>query len=331
MNQTEQSVVQAASEIDNCEQEHPLSSVGVSTFHQALLTGAPVTIYYMTPDGRIRYANPAYCRVFGLSSEQGVDQWPSGVHPDDRAALERDWEEFTRNPRPRSIQFRTQDPSGAVRHMTETVVRASGMAGFIGTITDVTDLVAARDQLHQMAALHRSMFEQVPTGILYSSRTGAILSCNPAFSRMLGYSSSEIEGSPIRLLIHPDDIDQSMLEFARLWSGEINDYTLDKRYLKKDGSALWVRVTAALVHDATREPSCMVGFVEDLSTRKQTELALQQSNEGLEAANRQLRYLATHDTLTGLPNRVLLEDRVQQAIAHADRDQRTWFVGIIRR
>ncbi len=93
-----------------------------------------------------------------------------------------------------SIQFRTQDPSGAVRHMTETVVAASGIPGFIGTITDVTDLVAARDQLHYMAALHRNMFEQVPTGILVYLRhaPGAILSCN------LGLSSRSA-----RLLAHP--------------------------------------------------------------------------------------------------------------------------------
>jgi diguanylate cyclase (GGDEF)-like protein/PAS domain S-box-containing protein len=323
MKSTEQSVVRAASTPDSSVHPSAVSTAGVDigAFHEALLSSAPVTVYYMSPDGTIRYANPAFRRMFDLKPEQTIEEWRCGLHPDDRAALERHWDDFNRNPRPCHVQFRTQDSSGAVRHLIETVVAASGIAGFIGTITDVTDLVEARDQLHQMAALHRGMFEQVPTGIAYSTRSGELLSCNPAFSRMLGYSSEQIEGKPIRQLIHPDDIDQSLQEFARLWSGAINDYTLDKRYLKKDGSPLWVRVTVALVRDATGEPICTVGFIEDLSTRKQTELALQQSNEGLEAANRQLRYLATHDTLTGLPNRVLLEDRVQQAIAHADRNR----------
>jgi diguanylate cyclase (GGDEF)-like protein/PAS domain S-box-containing protein len=323
MSKTEQSVVRVGPTIDNKEREDPVSTAGVdaTTFHQALVTGAPVTIYYMTPDGAIRYANPAFRRIFDLNRGQGVEEWRCGVHPDDRPAIERHWDEFNRNPRPCNVQFRTQDSSGTVRHMIETVVAASGIPGFIGTITDVTDLVSARGLLHQMEALHRGMFEQVPTGIWYATRTGVFLSCNPAFSRMLGFSSSEIEGKPIPPLIHPDDADQSIREFGRLWSGEIDNYTLDKRYVRKDGSPLWVRVTVALVRDVMGEPLCTVGFVEDLSTRKQTELALQQSNEGLEAANRQLRYLATHDMLTGLPNRVLLEDRVQQAIAHADRNQ----------
>ena len=323
MKKTEQSVVRFAPAVDNREHERPLTLVGddVAAFYHALLSDTPVTIYYMTPDGWIRYANPAYRQLFGLAPDQNVDQWYLGTHPDDRPAIERFWAEFERNPRPLSVQYRTQDRSGAVRHVLETVVAASAVPGFIGTITDVTELVSARDQLHQVEALHRGMFEQVPTGIFYLARTGALLSCNPAFSRTLGYSSSELEGKTARELVHPDDYEQSSREFTRLWSGEINDYTLDKRYLKKDGSPLWVRVTVALVRDATDQPICAVGFVEDLSTRRQTELALQQSNEGLEAANRQLRYLATHDALTGLPNRVLLEDRVQQAIAHADRDR----------
>jgi diguanylate cyclase (GGDEF)-like protein/PAS domain S-box-containing protein len=314
MKKTDKSVVRFAPAVDNREREHPLMSFAdeVSAFYHALLSEAPVTIYYMTPDGWIRYANSAYRRLYGLGRDQGVGEWPLGMHPDDRAALEQFWAEFELNPRPVSVQYRTRDSSGAVRHIIETVVSASGIAGFIGTITDVTELVSARNQLQEVEALHRSMFEQVPTGIVYFTRAGTLISCNPAFSRMLGLSSSEIEGKPIRELIHPDDFEQSTREFNRLWNGEINDYTLDKRYLKKDGTALWVRVTVALVRDATGQPRCTVGFVEDISMRRQIE----------EAANRQLRHLATHDALTGLPNRVLLEDRVQQLIAQAERDPR---------
>jgi PAS domain S-box-containing protein len=261
----------------------PVAGDDVGAFHQALLNGAPVTIYYMSAGGRICYANPAYRRVFGLAPEQGVDEWACGVHPDDRAALVQHWAEFSRNPRPIKIQFRTQEPSGAVRHMAETIVPATDIPGFIGTITDVTDLVTARDQLHKMEALHRSMFEQVPIGIAYSTRNGNLMSCNPAFSKVFGYTSSEIEGKPIRELLHPEDYDQSMEEFGRLWSGQINDYTLEKRYLKSDGSPVWVRVTVALVRDAAGEPICTVGFVEDISTRKYAEIALQQSLSLIEA------------------------------------------------
>src|SRR5579862_6480246 len=190
MKKTEQSVVQFAPAVDNREHEHSLILSGddVGAFYHALLSDAPVTMYYMTPDGWIRYANSAYRRLFGLGPHQGVNEWASGTHPDDRAALEQFWAEFEINPRPLSIQYRTQGASGAVRHIVETVVAASTVSGFIGTITDVTDLVLAQDQLHQMEALHRGMFEQVPTGILYSTHTAVVMSCNRAFSRMLGYS-----------------------------------------------------------------------------------------------------------------------------------------------
>src|SRR5271166_4630548 len=110
MNKTEQSVVRAAPAIDNKERENPVSTAGVdlNSFHQALVTGAPVTIYYMTPDGTIRYANPAFRRIFSLNPDQGVEEWRCGVHPDDRPAIERHWDEFNQNPRPCNVQFRTQ-------------------------------------------------------------------------------------------------------------------------------------------------------------------------------------------------------------------------------
>src|SRR5579864_4629026 len=126
MKKTEQSALTVAPTMDDQEQGNPLSAAGVAVgvFHQALLTGAPVTIYYMTPDGTIRYANPAFRRIFGLRPEQGVEEWRSGLHADDRAAVERHWDDFNRNPRPCHVQFRAQDSSGVVRHLIETVVAA---------------------------------------------------------------------------------------------------------------------------------------------------------------------------------------------------------------
>ena len=63
------------------------SSEEVSALNQRLLDGAPVAIYYANNHGQILYANPAYRRTFGLTSEQAIDEWASGVYPADRAKL----------------------------------------------------------------------------------------------------------------------------------------------------------------------------------------------------------------------------------------------------
>lgn len=259
------------------------SNEEISALNQAVLNGAPVTIYYADNHGQILYANPEYRRTFGLSPEQGIDEWAPGVHPADRARLENDWADFCLQPRPVRFEYRTQDAAGAVRYMTETVVAVAGAQGFIGTITDVTELVAARADLHNIEALHRNTFEQLPLGIVYTTREGEVLSCNQAFSAMLGYSPEELSGQTVQAFGHAEDSDENDQQIARLWTDEIKAHSSEKRYLRKDASEFWARVTSAVVRDGEGQPVCSVGFLEDISTRKQAELALQRSRSLVEA------------------------------------------------
>jgi PAS domain S-box-containing protein len=259
------------------------SNEQISALNQAVLDGAPVTIYYADNQGQILYANPEYRRTFGLSAKQGIDEWAPGVHPADRAKLEQDWTDFCRRPRAMRFDYRTQDASGAVRYMSETVVAMAGGTGFIGTITDVTELVATRADLHKIEALHRNTFEQLPLGIVYTTREGEILSCNEAFSSMLGYGAEELTGQSIQTRSNSDDGDEHEEQIARLWTGELKAHSTEKRFLKKDGSVFWARVTSALVRDGAGQPECSVGFVEDISTRRRAELALQRSSSLVEA------------------------------------------------
>jgi PAS domain S-box-containing protein len=255
----------------------------ISALNQAVLDGAPVTIYYADNHGQILYANPEYRRTFGLSPEQGIDEWAPGVHPADRTRLENDWADFCLQPRPVRFEYRTQDASGAVRYMTETVVAVAGGSGFIGTITDVTELVAARADLHKIEALHRNTFEQLPLGIVYASREGEVLSCNQAFATMLGCGPDELNGRTVQAFSHVEDSEENDEQIARLWTGEIKAHTSEKRFLRKDGLVFWARVTSALVRDGEGQPVCSVGFLEDISTGKQAELALQRSRSLVEA------------------------------------------------
>jgi PAS domain S-box-containing protein len=138
--------------------------------------------------------------------------------------------------------------------------------------------------LRQMQMLYLNTFEQAPIGIAYANRQGQFLRCNRAFGQMLGYSPAELESMSIGQLTHESDFGHNSAEIARLWRGEIDSYSLEKRYVRKDKSPIWVRVSAALVRDAQGVPDCSVGFLEAISDRKQMEQALQQSKSLLEAA-----------------------------------------------
>jgi len=144
------------------------------------------------------------------------------------------------------------------------------------------ELALARALVDSMQMVPRNTFEQAPIGIAYADRRGRFLRCNRAFAQMLGYSPAELEAMSVRELTHEADCVANAAEIERLWRGEIDSYSIEKRYVCKDQSSVWVRVTAALVRDVNGDAECSVGFLEDISERKEMQSALQQSKNLLE-------------------------------------------------
>jgi PAS domain S-box-containing protein len=145
------------------EQSTPLSLViqetrpGPSGAHDgiagALLESAPTAIYHYDGDSQLRYANRKFRELFGIEAEQGVAIWLQKVHPDDRARVTEEWAGFDAQ-RDSFVgefrcRYRTLGSDGSVRCVLETVVRAIGVAGFVGTMTDITELVMAQRELEK--------------------------------------------------------------------------------------------------------------------------------------------------------------------------------------
>jgi PAS domain S-box-containing protein len=271
----------------------------------ALLDSAPVAIYYVDATGNISYVNPEYRRVFGLTPEQSIDDWAQGVHPEDRTRMEETWADFCRRPRPVRFEYRTLPKEGAVRFFAEQVVPVQGVSGFVGTISDFTELVTARGDLHKAETLFHNTFNQAPVGIAYADRMGKFLRFNEAFCTLLGYTPSEFAGKSLGELTHAEDAENAARQLARLWNGEIRIVDIEKRYLRKDGSFLWVRTSTALVRDGSAT-ECSVEYLRDITHRKQLAAALLEQQTLLEAV------------LTDLPVALLVCD-VAGNITHYNR------------
>jgi PAS domain S-box-containing protein len=255
---------------------------------RALLDSAPVAIYHTDAAGNMSYSNPEYRRIFGLKPDQSTDTWAQRVHPDDRERMEQAWTEFCRLRVPSRFAYRTLTGDGAIRHFSEQVVAANGMPGWVGTITDFTDLVAARDEfaprgnlvpqhLRSGAARHRvcRSRRQIPafqSGVLRD----AGFRC-PATSRTRRQSIS-----PARRILA-----RVAADLARLWSGEMQFVDLEKRYTRKDGSLIWVRTTTSLVRESDASAEYSVEFLRDVSARKEAAEELERVHKQLMTASRQ--------------------------------------------
>jgi len=240
---------------------------GTSAFAHALIENAPVAVYYVDASTDLAYANPEYRRMFGLRPEQSPNDWPQGVHPEDRAHIEKIWADFCRQPRSMSFEYRAIKGEDRVRYFAEQVVPAPEVSGFVGTISDFTDLVHARGDLRKAETLFLNTFDQAPIGIAYADRSLKLLRFNDSFCTHLGYDPAELAGRSLEELTHPEDAHAATKEIDRLWNDEVPYVDIEKRYRRKDGSYLWVRTTTALVRDGSCA-DCSVEYLRDITLRK---------------------------------------------------------------
>jgi len=124
----------------------------------------------------------------------------------------------------------------------------------------------------------RSIFDQSATGIVVvSAQTGRLVRVNGAMCRLTGYSEEELLQKSLRDITHPDDVEASESFMRRLLSGEIETQTDDQRYLRKDGSQVWVQIVVTIVRNAAGSPVCYACLIHDITAKMQAQEALQAS------------------------------------------------------
>jgi PAS domain S-box-containing protein len=125
--------------------------------------------------------------------------------------------------------------------------------------------------------LFRNTVEHAPVGIAFANRDGTFRHANLAFCAMLGYSVEQLRGESIATLTHGEDLPATTSAHETLWGRGVTHLDVEKRYIRKSGSPLWVRVTTSLVADGSSEPECSVEFLRDISVRKEMAAALLQN------------------------------------------------------
>jgi len=138
---------------------------------------------------------------------------------------------------------------------------------------------AAELAISQAEQRFREVFEQSPAGVARVGLDGTWLEINDRFREMLGYTSEELAQMRPWELIHPEDLKRNLEERQKLISGEAQQVSLETRYLRKDGSIIWVARTASLVRDAAGAPQYFVSVGQDITDRKRSEKRLRESTE----------------------------------------------------
>ena len=242
-------------------------------------------IYLTTEDGQLLQANPAFFDVLGyeLADYANLDERWRHIHPDDRQHLANHLQMFLSSSRQTSERIRNRfvRPSGEAIWVETTIAKVDwqGVPHLLFVSRDITERKETVDALRESEQRFRAIFEDAGLGIALVSPDGTILDANPELQSLLGYTEAELQAMHFIEVTHPDDQEADLAEYRELLAREQRFYRIQKRYVRKDGQTIWAQLTVSLVRDAEGEPQYAVGMVEDVTSERHTEEALQASEK----------------------------------------------------
>ena len=141
--------------------------------------------------------------------------------------------------------------------------------GAVLTFRDITEQESLQTALRASEEMFRATFENASVGIVHIAYDGQLLRINKQFCRMVGYSVAELLINQCQKITHADDLLENMAGYESILAGEIDSFSMEKRYICKDKSILWANLEVGCVRDANHEVEYFIAVVDDISARKQ--------------------------------------------------------------
>ncbi len=250
-------------------------------------------------DGTVRSWNPSAERMLGYGAQEMIGHSIAPMWSEDRELFEGMQATLEAGERVGRFEARARRRDGVVIDVSVTASRLQDSEGrLLGVsviLRDITEAKQAERELHEARVRFERAFENAPIGMALVDPGGDWVAVNRALCQLVGRDERNLLATDFQSITHADDLEADLELVRRALAGEIQGFTMEKRYLRPDGSLVWADLSVSLVHDDEGEPLYFVSQIQDITQRKDSEEELVRYTE-------RLNELALHDPLTGLRN-----------------------------
>jgi PAS domain S-box-containing protein len=247
--------------------------------------------WIMKADGSaFKYLSPSFESLWGISREKAasnLSQLQKVVHPEDLKLIQETYAQELRG-EATEVEFRILHPQKGLRWLRDRsfpIYDAEGrFTQMVGFTEEITERKYAQDALVRSEERYRRTFDEAPIGILHTAPDGSFIRCNHRFAEIVGYAQEEVPGLRFQDITLPEDNAASLEILHHLEDGSVRIPVWEKRYVRKDGALVWVRLTSQALRDSSGEISYYITLVEDIHARKLAEARLKETAERLKLA-----------------------------------------------
>jgi PAS domain S-box-containing protein len=254
---------------------------------ETIANHAAEAFFLMDDQGRVTFMNPAAEEMLGWKSAELLGkvlhdavhyQRPDGSpFPMAECPLARVMDSGHSMRNHEDLFFKRDGTPVSVRCSNAAVFEGDKLTGAVLVVSDITGNKKIEEELRASVERFRSTFDQAAVGLAHVGVDGQMLRINDRLCEILGYSREDLQKKTPVEITHPDDLEADLRQAQLLLEGRIPTYSLEKRYIRGDGSIIWTNLTVSLQRHADGTPLKFIAVVEDISARKQIEASLRES------------------------------------------------------